>query len=273
MTDLDAVAALVRRVAAQVHLPLFDRGVTGEEKSPGELVSRVDREAERLLVDGLAELAPGVAVIGEEGAAADPSVMRALTSEAPVWLVDPLDGTSAFLDRSPDHAIMLALVQRGRTLAAVVHQPQHGRTYTAEVGSGTWRDGVRLRREPADHADLGALRGAVFRRFLDAGSRRAVEADEHRFGDLTPRSTCAGVEYPRIVEGDADFVLFWRTLPWDHAPGALLLAEAGGVAVRPDGTPYRPDDDRSGLLAACDAATARAVLTGLGLRPDRDPLR
>ncbi|WP_197022373.1 inositol monophosphatase family protein [Candidatus Blastococcus massiliensis] len=264
--DLDAVAAMVRKVAAQVHLPLFRQGVAGEEKSPGELVSRVDREAERLLADGLADITPGLAVIGEEAASADPSLLGALRAERPVWLVDPLDGTLQFLDGSPDHAIMLALVDRGRTVGAVVHQPQHGRTYTAELGGGTWRDGVRLHREPADPSELTALNGGVLRRFLSPEARTAIEANESRFGDLTPLTTCAGVEYPRIIEGRADFLLFWRTLAWDHAPGALLLAEAGGVAVRPEGTAYRPDDDRAGLLAAADAATARTVLAGLGLR-------
>ncbi|WP_217991405.1 inositol monophosphatase family protein [Blastococcus aggregatus] len=266
MIDLDAVAALVRRVALQVHLPLFRQGVTGEEKSPGELVSRVDREAERLLINGLADITPGLPVIGEEAASEDPSLLGALRSERPVWLADPLDGTPHFLDGSPDHAIMLALVDRGQTVFAVVHQPQHGRTYMAERGGGTWRDGVRLHREPADPDNLTSLRGGVLRRFLDPDARQAVERNESRFGDLVPRSKCAGVEYPRIIEGQADFMLFWRTLAWDHAPGALLLSEAGGVASRPDGTAYRADDDRVGLLAAADAATAQAVLRGMGLQ-------
>jgi fructose-1,6-bisphosphatase/inositol monophosphatase family enzyme len=264
--DLDAVAALVRQVAAEVHVPLFADGVVGEEKSPGERVCRVDREAEQHLVGGLAEITPGVQVIGEEAASEDPSLLHALSGDRPVWLVDPLDGTGHFLDGSPDHAIMLALVHIGRPVCAVVHQPQHGRTYLAEAGSGTWRDGVRLQREPADPDARDRLRGAVLRRFLDADALRAVEAAEHSFGDLTPRSTCAGIEYPRIVDGGADFLLFWRTLPWDHAAGALLLTEAGGVAIRTDGTSYRADDDRCGLLAAADADTAEAVLRGLGLR-------
>lgn len=266
VTDLDAVAAMVREVAAQVHVPLFRRGVTGQEKAAGELVSQVDRDAERLLTEGLADITPGLPVIGEEAASENPSLFEALQEECPVWLVDPLDGTSHFLDGSPDHAIMLALVDRGQTVCAVVHQPQHGRTYMAERGSGTWRDGVRLRREPADPSDLRRLRGSVLRRFLDPWAKQAVESTGNRFADLTPRSACAGVEYPRIIEGQADFLLFWRTLPWDHAPGALLLSEAGGVASRPDGTAYRPDDDKAGLLAAADTATARAVLAGLGLR-------
>jgi fructose-1,6-bisphosphatase/inositol monophosphatase family enzyme len=263
--DVDAVVALVRDVAARVHVPLFRRGVDVEEKAPGEVVSRVDREAERLLTEGLAELSPGTVVVGEESAAADPSLLRALRGDDAVWLVDPLDGTAAFLNGSPDHAVMVALVRGGRTLAAVVHQPQHGRTYAAEQGAGSRRDGVRLRREAADPEDLARLRGGVLRRFLDDETRRAVEAAEAGFGDLTPATTCAGVEYPRIVEGGVDFLLFWRTLPWDHAPGALLLTEAGGAALRPDGSPYRPDDDRVGLLAAADARTARAVTTALGL--------
>lgn len=51
---------------------------------------------------------------------------------------------------------------------------------------------------------------------------------------------CAGFDYPRLVAGEQDFVLYQRTLPWDHAPGALLLTEAGGLARRPDGTPTGP---------------------------------
>ena len=114
MIDLDAVAALCNRVALQVHLPLFGQGMAGDEKSPGEVVSRVDREAERLLLDGLADVTPDVPVIGEEAASEDPSLIEALHGARPVWLVDPLDGTQHFLDGSPDHAIMLALVDRAR---------------------------------------------------------------------------------------------------------------------------------------------------------------
>ena len=263
--DLEAVALLARKVCEAVHLPLFRQGVKGEEKSPGELVSEVDRRAERLLVEGLADLTPGLPVVGEEAASDDPSLMGALQGSTPVWLVDPLDGTSQFLNGSPDYAVMLALVQAGTVLAAVVHQPQHQRTYMAELGSGTWRDGVRLWTASGAEA-LADIRGAVLRRFLDEPARQSVAANEWMFGDLTPATTCAGIEYPRIVEGEADFLLFWRTLAWDHAPGALLLREAGGVAVRPDGADYRPDDARSGLLAASDQATANRVLQGLGVK-------
>ncbi len=259
--DLDAVIALVEQVAGQVHRPLFRTGVAAEQKAPGDLVSRVDREAEALLTTGLQRLTPAAVVVGEEAVAADPSLTRALQGAAPVWLVDPLDGTSAYLSGSPDHAVMVALVDRGQTVAAVVHLPEHGRTYAAERGSGTWSAGQRLAAGPATEP----LRGAVLRRYLDQPTRACVDENAWRFGDLTPHSTCAGVEYARLLDGEADFLLFWRTLPWDHAPGALLLSEAGGDAVRPDRSPYRPDDERRGLLAVSDTAIADRVLTDLGL--------
>jgi fructose-1,6-bisphosphatase/inositol monophosphatase family enzyme len=61
---------------------------------------------------------------------------------------------------------------------------------------------------------------------------------------------CAGVEYPAIAQGEQHYVLYWRTLPWDHAAGTLLLTEAGGCALRLDGSPYLPADRRLGLLVA-----------------------
>jgi 3'-phosphoadenosine 5'-phosphosulfate (PAPS) 3'-phosphatase len=116
--DFAAVAALVRDVAEQVHLPLFGLAIEHEEKSPGELVSRVDREAELLLTDGLRQIAPTIPVVGEEAAAHDAELLGLLQSAEAVWLVDPLDGTAQFLAASPDHAIMVALVVRGRRPSA-----------------------------------------------------------------------------------------------------------------------------------------------------------
>jgi fructose-1,6-bisphosphatase/inositol monophosphatase family enzyme len=65
---------------------------------------------------------------------------------------------------------------------------------------------------------------------------------------------CAAEQYPRIILGVNDLTLFERTLPWDHAAGVLCLTEAGGVATRFDGSPYRVDDLRSGLIAASTPA-------------------
>ncbi|MET9514537.1 inositol monophosphatase family protein [Streptomyces sp. NPDC002994] len=202
---------------------------------------------------------------GEEATTANLGLLLALREAPAVWLVDPLDGTANFVAGRPEYAVMAALVRHGRTVASWIVQPARGRTYTAEKGSGAWRDGTRIHRAPAP-ADSAALRGAALTRFLDAPARARVRAAASRFAALGPGTKCAGVDYPRLAEGGQDFVLYHRTLPWDHAPGALLLTEAAGVVRRHDRSPYRPDDARSGLLAAADPRCWRTVRSILAAR-------
>lgn len=251
MTDLDAVVALVEAVAAA--LVVGGSGVEAWEKAPGEVVTQVDVEVERALIDGLGRIAPGVPVVGEE----DPSLLPLLGEDAPVWVLDPLDGTPAFLAGSPDHAVMLALVERREVVAAVVHQPAHGRTFTAQRGSGAYEGGRRLRAGP------GAPGVAVLRRFLPPDV--ALGVDRAFAGrDTTPSCTTAGVLYPDVADGALGRLLFWRTLPWDHAAGSLLVTEAGGTVVRPDGGPYRPGDPGEGLLVCGAGWDPAEVLGALG---------
>ncbi|HVA06861.1 MAG TPA: inositol monophosphatase family protein [Acidimicrobiales bacterium] len=118
---------------------------------------------------------------------------------------------------------------------------------------------------------MAEMRGAVLTRFLDRDTSNSVAANRHRFGSVGDGRICAGVDYPALIEGDQEFVLYWRTLPWDHAPGALLLGEGGGVARRLDGTPYNPAQHTTGLLAASSQAAwdlVSATLLGLPLRAD-----
>lgn len=80
-----------------------------------------------------------------------------------------------------------------------------------------------------------------------------------RFAEVTGGYHCAGYEYPAIIDDQQQFALFQRLMPWDHAPGALLLTEAGGVALHPDGRPFRPDTTQRGLLLASNPATWECV--------------
>ena len=134
--------------------------------------------------------------------------------------------------------------------------------YVAELGNGAVRNGAPLpvgsaSRNPSD------MRGAVYTRFLDPGTAAVVAANAHRFASVHPGRACAGYEYPAVVEDEEDFVLFWRTLPWDHAPGVLLVNETGGAATRLDGTAYRPGTPGRGLLVTSAEPAWRAVKTSL----------
>lgn len=262
---IDAVTDILQEAAEVAILPRFRALAVGEvfHKSPGELVTVADREAEDLIGPRLQALVDAP-VVGEEATAAKPDLMTALRTAPTAWLVDPLDGTANFVAGRPEYAVMAALVHGGQTVAAWIVRPADGLAYVAERGSGAWRNGTRIIREPAP-AEPSRLRGAGHTRFLDPDTKARVAAAAPRFAGLGPGTSCAGVDYPRLAEGELDFVLFWRTLPWDHAPGTLLLTEAGGTALRPDGSPYRPDDDRAGLLDAADRRcwdTVRPLLLG-----------
>lgn len=257
--DIDAVTKILREAAETVVLPRFRtlREDEVSEKSPGEIVTVADREAEEQISLRLRDLLD-VPVVGEEATAADPELVRALRREPAAWLVDPVDGTRNFARGSTAFAVMAALVREGRTVASWILHPIEGTVYAAELGSGAWRDGTRLHREPGP-AEPARMRGAVLSRFLAPSQQEHVASVTSEFAELGSGAYCAGVDYPRLAEGELDFVLFNRTLPWDHAPGGLLLTEAGGVALRLDGAPYRPDDERVGLLNAADEKTWQTV--------------
>lgn len=259
--DVEAVTALVTHVAETVVAPRFRDLVAGEisEKGPGDLVTVVDTEAELALTEGL-RLILDVPVVGEEASAARPSTLDALSAPR-VWVVDPLDGTQAFVDGSPDHAVMVGLVADGEPVAGWICLPAHGETYVAQRGAGAFRNGRRLSR-PAPPQDVAALRGGLATWHMPAAMRRRAAG----FGPgVTTGRQWSGYHYARLASGDEDFLLYWRTWPWDHVPGAVLLREVGGVSRRLDGADYRPDAGREGLLAAADDATYRQVRGLLGV--------
>lgn len=201
----DAVLALVQEVVAEVVSPRFGRlgpDEVASKRRPGDLVTVADREAEERLRAALQAAYPGVLVVGEEAASADPRLLDRLAGAGHAFTVDPVDGTRHFVHGSPDHATMLAELRAGQVVRSWTWQPQHGRAYVAERGAGAWVDGERLR----------SVRG---RRLLPR-----------------PTATCCGVDYPRLASGEADLAVYAKQKPWDHLPGRLLLTEAGGRVRR-----------------------------------------
>lgn len=263
---VDKVAALLREVGATIIMPRFRALKSGEveEKSPDDFVTIADREAETALIAGLQGIIPASTVIGEEMCHARPELLQDLHRiDGPLWFVDPLDGTRNFMDGQTRFAIMVALRHARETVGAWILRPVDGSLALAERGAGAFVDGVRLR-TPTAQKEAGALRGAVLTRFLPPEMRERIQGNGPKLGAILPGSMCAGDDYPALARGELDFVCYWRGLPWDHAPGALILGEAGGSVTRYDGSAYQPDG-RMGLLAAGNAAIAETVRATLGL--------
>ena len=94
----ESVAAIVAEVAAEELMPRFRHLASGDvrDKGPGDPVTVADEAAERALTRRLAGLLPGSLVVGEEAASADPAVVDRLSQDNPVWIIDPVDGTTNF---------------------------------------------------------------------------------------------------------------------------------------------------------------------------------
>ncbi|KPL66841.1 inositol monophosphatase [Erythrobacter sp. SG61-1L] len=250
MTLYREVGALMEQVAECAILPRFRRlsGADVAEKSPGEVVTSADLEAERLLAEGLASLCPGVRIVGEEAVSADPGRLSGV-GEGLVWLVDPLDGTANFAAGSALFGMMVALVEDGVPQMGWILDVVTGRMCFAEAGKGATIDG-----QPVRARGTGSPRpvAALGTHFLEPHRRERVHA--HAQGQLqrvaVPR--CAAESYPRLVLGENDIALFQRSLPWDHAAGALFVNEAGGRVTHWDRSPYRVGGHGTGILAATD---------------------
>jgi len=259
-----SVSNLLQEAAETYILPVFGkREANPQEKSPGEWVTEADRASEAFLEPALRSLIAGSLVVGEEAASADPGVLDRLTDDGSIWLIDPLDGTSNFASGISPFAIMVALVRNGDTVASWVLDPVTNQLSVSERGSGSWINGERIT-VGENSPELALMNGAVLRRFLPQELAEHVNTVESRFANLSHGSKCAGFDYPAIANGSMDFALYWRTLPWDHAPGVLFLQEAGGHATRPDGSEYLvADHARSGLLVARNEETWATVKSTL----------
>ncbi|MHA6317556.1 inositol monophosphatase family protein [Altererythrobacter sp. CAU 1778] len=250
---LDAeILALMRYVSDRVILPRWKNLSAGEiiEKAEDDLVTVADRESEAFLTEALAKLAPGVAIVGEEAAHADPGVLDHLSGAC--WIIDPIDGTHNFARGEGPFGIMLVLADAGEAVAGWIYDPVAERFCHARRGEGAFVDGQRV---TASATGEDRPVAAISTIFLDPARRAAVT--EHIMPHYrvveTPR--CAAEQYPRLALGENDVSFFERTLAWDHAAGTLWLNEAGGKVCRPDGSPYRVDEvGRTGMIGAASPA-------------------
>ena len=166
--DMEKVGDAMARVASSEIMPLFENLASHEidAKKSGEVVTVADTRAENRLAQELAEIYPDAAIIGEEEAAADPTTLKPLEGDGPIWIIDPLDGTRNFSEGEPCFAVIVAFCQGGRTLAGWIHNPLDGQTASARLGDDTPAAGrADFRRrtwiEPAENGGLPVVKQTV----------------------------------------------------------------------------------------------------------------
>ncbi|MFF2653301.1 inositol monophosphatase family protein [Streptomyces sp. NPDC058045] len=262
---LPDVAHALRETAAVEIMPRYRHLAEDEisaKSGPHDLVTVADRGAEERLTTALTALLPGSAVVGEESVHTDPARYRALRGTAPVWIVDPIDGTRAFVHGEPGFCTLVALAHHGRVLASWTYAPVTDRMAVAVRGGGAVLDGQPLisGAPPGDRP----LRICVSHPEYTRGRQRrallgVIEAPP---GEVeTVRCASAGLAYLDVATGALDATAFSWPAAWDHAAGLLLVEEAGGTQLTLDGVPFRiAGDNALPFTAARDSGTAQHIL-------------
>ncbi|RSS42990.1 inositol monophosphatase [Streptomyces sp. WAC07061] len=258
---LPEVEEAVRKAAAVEVMPRFRQLAEHEvdqKSGPHDLVTVADRKAEEHLTASLTRLLPGSVVVGEEAVHADPNVYAALRGDAPVWIVDPVDGTRQFVNGESGFCTLVALALRGEILASWTFAPALEEMSTAVRGQGAYVNGVRIQSgSPEPGAEL---RVATAHPLYTSEEDRRGLARLDVPGIAARPCGSAGLEYLKVARGEMDALAFTWPSAWDHAAGLLLVAEAGGAQSTVEGVPFRVDRDNALPFAVGrDEATAIRV--------------
>ena len=260
---------LMRDATATEILPRFrklDAAMVRTKSGPLDLVTDADEAAERMITAGIAKLFPGAVVVGEEATAADPSLLHRLADAELAFVVDPVDGTANFAAGLPLFGVMAAAICKGEVIAGIIHDPIGDDAALALRGEGAWMEtpaGVRRDLRVAAPEPIERMTGAINWRYLPEPMRAHTLALLPRLATTWDYRNAAH-EYRLLAQGHAHVAVFARMMPWDHAPGLLIHAEAGGYAARLDGRPYTPTETTGGIIATPDRASWEAIRAAMG---------
>lgn len=192
-----------------------------ESKGPQDFVSAADRAVERLIAERVATSFPGDGFLGEESPPAIPS------PTAPLWVVDPIDGTTNYVQGRADWCVSIAVVGAGRPQIGIVFDPNAGELYAALRGRGAVCNGAPIR-----VSGRAAIEQATFG--LDH-SPRGSPADHLRqirgvleSGGEYRRSGSAALSIAHVAHGRLDGYVEMHLNAWDVLAGMVLVTEAGG---------------------------------------------
>jgi len=222
------IAVRAARKAGDLTLRYVDRIDTLKigTKQHNDFVSEVDQLAEQEIIYAIKQAYPDHAILAEESGTHNTRE----DSDQPVWIIDPLDGTTNFLHGFPQYAISIAMQAEGELQVAVIYDPMRQELYTAMRGNGARLNDRRIRINPNTKLE-GSLIGTGFPyyQFSDLDRYMAIlkKVITETAGVRRPGSAALDLAY--VAAGRLDGFWEFNLQPWDIAAGALLVREAGGM--------------------------------------------
>ncbi|PSJ61404.1 3'(2'),5'-bisphosphate nucleotidase [Mesorhizobium soli] len=239
VSDDEAILAVFEGLALQagrVIMEIFRSKVSVEHKADFSPVTEADRASERLILEGLREVFPGVPCVAEEETAAG---IAAPELGQEFFLVDPLDGTKEFVGGKSDFTVNIALIRDGVPEVGVVYAPCSGRFFSARPGHA---EAIALDHELniLGRHRISVREGQVPLTIVASRSHRTPETDAYirQIEAAEIVSVGSSLKFCLVAEGSADvYPRFGRTMEWDTAAGDAVLRAAGGSTTTTDGKP------------------------------------
>jgi 3'(2'), 5'-bisphosphate nucleotidase len=233
MNDVGRELAEICEAAAQLILPLWRSGLAVIRKADESPVTEADHRAEALILEALRARFPDVPIISEEDAA------RFGTPDAigpRFFLVDPLDGTKAFVRGDPHFTVNIGLIEDHRPVAGAVACPPTGEVWFTSGGGALKRteggaaQAVHVRPWPKGE-------GLVL--ISHTMKEETIQALAAQYGFDRREAMDSSIKLCRIAEGAADiYPRHGTTMEWDIAAGHAVLVAAGGRLTTPEGQPF-----------------------------------
>ncbi|PWJ58201.1 myo-inositol-1(or 4)-monophosphatase [Dyadobacter jejuensis] len=198
-----------------------------EYKDINNMVSYVDKEAEKLLIKELKALLPEASFITEEGMSGmepDPTALN--------WIIDPLDGTTNFIHGLPIYCVSVALARGKEVLLGVIHEPSRDELFSAWQGGGAWCNGKKLQVSSVSRLDE-SLIATGFPYYTFEKQKRYMYILELLMQKThgVRRLGAAAVDLAYVAAGRFEGFYEYNLKSWDMAAGVLLIQEAGGTVT------------------------------------------
>ncbi len=218
----ESVIDAVKRVAAEEVMPRYLK-VAHQRKADGSLFTEADLAAQQALTTRLRAIYP-CPVMGEEMTREQQQELWN-AGEDGLWCVDPIDGTSNFVNGLPYFAVSVALMKHGKSVLGVVYDPVADEVFHAARGAGAWLDDERLPIKLHVPHIRNAMANVDFKRLRKSLAAELAVAPPYS----SQRNYGAGtLEWCYVAAGRIDLYLHGGQKLWDYAAGALILEESGG---------------------------------------------
>jgi len=231
-TLLKALQLLVHR-AGEAIMQVYQTADFGvETKKDDSPVTKADLDAHYVLIGGLSQLTPHIAIVSEE----DPASLAVPQQNSCYWLIDPLDGTKEFINRNGEFTVNLALIEDNRPTFGFVSTPVDKTLYWGGKQLGSWRLRDSSLEQLQTQTSHNPIRVVASKSHLNEATRDFIT----NLGNTQLIQAGSSLKLLRIAEGTAD--IYPRLAPtseWDTAAAQAVLEGAGGKVTKVDGSPMK----------------------------------